>query len=190
MPLPPLPANSTACVFIDYTSYGVAHTFGFRLGAGASSITAATKAASLAAVLANRMGSADSFTQARLRAAGGIVSLPIAFTPVTGAVSGSGIYWDDDPESTFISFVGRGTTTGRKTRWEFYTAVRSASWPPTNRYIPGFSAPVDTLRANFTNWVDTAASPGEQVVTIGGDIPQVYAYVNIAKNSYWQRRQR
>lgn len=188
----PLPDNATARVFLEYTSVGTQHTMEIRLGAGASSSTASVKAAAAANVLKQRMSNTDSFFAARFQDAGSTFSLPVAFTPINGVIdpAGGANYWQEDPESAMISFVGRGGSTGRRVRWEFFTPIATGTWPADNRFNPGDNAPVDTLRLNWTTFVNTSSTPGEQVVTIGGDIPAVYGYVNLSKNAYWQRKQR
>lgn len=188
----PLPENATARLFLVYTSAAVQHTLIFRLGAGANVGDAETVAADMATIFKARMLSSDSILSARFSDIGSTFSLPITFSPVIGSVVavGPSSYWAEDPDSAFISLIGRGLSTARRVRWEFFTPVATTAWPANNRYTPGASAPIDTLRTNFTSAVTGAASPGEQIVTIGGDIPAIYSYVNIAKNSYWQRKQR
>lgn len=188
----PLPENGTARVFIDYTSATVQHTIEFRLGEGASSVSALTVANRMVTVLKQRMTTADSFIAARFQDEGSNFSLPIAFTPTAGVVpfDGGSPWWLEDPESAFISFIGRGSATGRRVRWEYFTPIKTFPWPSDNRYNVGEQAVIDTLRTNFAAAVAESDSTGDQIVTIGGDIPVVYGYVNIAKNAYWQRKQR
>lgn len=188
MPLPPLPANNTARVWLKYTSATIPHEMMFRLPAFATSAEAVTKAQNLAAVLALRMNNVDGSLSARFSPAGSFFSVPITHTPVAGS-GGTGA-WLQDPESVELSFTGRSFADGRDVTYQFFTVVPAAVWPPTNRYLPGFSAPVDTLRLNFAAWVAAAASPAEQVVTIGGAIPTLNAYVNTRANGYWQTAQR
>lgn len=186
MPLPPLPENSTACLFLHYTAVGIAHTVMLRMPA-AGGVPPGDYAVAYANILRQRMRSTDGFQSAEYRAAGAIVTLPIAFTPVAGALVDAPV-WDQDPESTQLSLVGRGNTTGRKVRWEFFTGVRTDYWPANNRYNPGAAAPVDTWRTNFANAAYGAGL--YPLVTIGGDLLTVYAYVNIRQNSLWQNKQR
>lgn len=192
MPLPVLPSNNTARCWIDYTSFGRTHHMMFRLGFGATPANASTKATALANILKNRMRIGDAFTSARFSAEGSDFSLPVTFAAVAGTVdeSGGAAIWQEDADSAFITFVGRGSSSARRVDWFFYTGIKTPTWPYTNRYNPGEAAVIDTLRTNFATWVNTSASPGEQVVTVGQDIPSVYGYVNIAKNAYWQRKQR
>jgi len=144
-------------------------------------------AVAYANILRQRMRSSDGFQSADYRAEGSTVTLPIAFTPVAGALVDAPV-WPQDPESTQLSLVGRGNTTGRKVRWEFFTGISTDFWPPSNRYNPGVAAPVDTWRTNFAN---AAYGAGLfPLVTIGGDLVTVYGYVNIRQNGYWQTKQR
>lgn len=192
MPLPVLPDNATARLWIDYTSLNIPHTMLIRLGAGATISDAATVAPLAANILKARMSTDDAFTAARFSLEDSDFSLPVTFTPVSGVINvvDPTTYWEEDPESAFIDFMGRGSSSSRRVRWEFFTIIRTPLWPTTNRYNPGASAPIDTLRINWTDFVNDGATTGQQVVTKGGDIPVVYGYVNIAKNSYWQRKQR
>jgi len=183
----PLPDNSTARLFLDYTSRHVEHTLLLRFDGDLPS--AGSYATGYAEILANRMFDDDSFFRARFSDAGADFSLPIAFTAVPGAIPAATTNsWAQDPESAFVSFVMRGLTTGRRSRVEFFTGVPTPSWPSDNRYNPGDAAPIDTLRINFQN---AAASGGTlPLITVGGDEVTVYGYVNIALNAYWQRKQR
>lgn len=188
----PVPPNSTDRVFLDYTSLQIPHTLILRLPPAGSVTDAEVVAAAAAAILVNRMLDTDSFTAARVQQSGTNFSLPIAFTQVNGVIplSGGANAWAEDPESAFITFVARGTATGRRVRWEFFTSVKTTTWPGDNRYNPGDAAPVDTLRTNWTNFVENGVTPTQQIVTVAADIPVVYDYVNIGKNAYWQRKQR
>lgn len=188
----PLPESSTARVFLDYTSCNIEHTFEFRLGAGATLTTAADRAELVAALLATRMTDNDSIIRARFSQQGQNFSLPLTFTPVQGVLpfDGGGPWWVEDPQSAFISLIGRGQTTARRARWFFYTPVKTITWPADNRYQTGEAAVIDTFRENWEALIEDTPGPGSQIVTIGGDIPLVYGYVNIAKNGYWQRKQR
>lgn len=188
MPLPPLPANSTARVWVEYTSVGVVHEVMFRLPDFASAADALAKATSLAAVLVTRMSNTDSILGARYSPGGSSFSVPLAITPTVGTLPQS--TWPQDPESTQLVMTGRSFSDGRDVAWSFFTGQQTTSWPSDNRYNPGDSAPIDTFRINFANWVNTAGTPAQQVVTIGQSIPSVNPYVNIRQNGYWQSAQR
>lgn len=183
----PLPENSTARLFLDYTSRGVGHTMLLRLEGTLPSPGA--YAAGYAAIFAQRMFDDDSFYRARYSEAGTNFSLPIDFTVVPGVVpSATTNSWAQDPESVFLSLIMRGNETGRRARVEFFTGVPATPWPADNRYNPGDSSVIDALRENFT---DAAETGGElPLLTIGGDEVTVYGYVNVASNAYWQRKQR
>lgn len=188
----PLDPTNTARVYIDYTSAALQHTLIIRMGLGATAGEASVLAASAADVLRTRMSMTDSFLAARFSDKASHISLPIAFTPIAGALDlqGGAAAWAEDPESAFLCLVGRGQTSGRRVRWEFFTTIRTPLWPTTNRYNLGASPVIDTFRLNWANLVESGAISATQIVTIAGDRPIVYGYVNIAKNSYWQRKQR
>lgn len=182
-----LPQNSTARIFIDYTSRQIEHTMMLRVSSAAAGAEAI--ATTYAEIFANRMFDDDSFFRARYSADESDFSLPLPFDAVAGVVpAASTSTWPQDPESVFLSFPMRGITTGRKGRVEFFTAVPTTVWPGDNRYNPGDSAPIGALQANFKNAAD--ASGTSSLLSIGGDLVTVYDYVNIASNAYWQRKQR
>jgi len=182
----PLPSESTARLYLDYTSVNIEHTMLLRLAGDATD--ALDYANTYAAIFAQRMYPTDSFFRARFAADEAHFSLPLAFTAVSGALPSGTTTWPQDPESVFLSFVGRGLVTGRRSRVEFFTSIVTTTWPGDNRYNPGDAAPIDTLRANFA----AAAEQGgtHPLLTIGSDEITVYDYVNIASNAYWQRKQR
>jgi hypothetical protein len=188
----PVPPNGTDRVFMDYTSYDIPHTLILRLPPVSTPADGEAVAAAAATILKQRMSVNDSFTAARYQQSGTNFSLPIAFTAQQGVVdpSGGSALWQEDPESAFITFIGRGSATGKRVRWEFFTSVRTTTWPGDNRYNPGESGPIDALRTNWTNFVEVGATATQQIVTIAADIPVCYDYVNIGKNAYWQRKQR
>ena len=186
----PLPQNNTARVFVDYTSLSVQHTLMVRPLPGATVPDMAALATNVANVLRARMATTDSFFAARYSLALSDFSLPLTFEAVPGVVSAFANIWTEDPESAFISLCGRSTTSGRRVRWDLYTPIRAADWPADNRFNPGENGPVDTLRLNWTAVVAGEAGPAPSVVAIDGSPVIVYEYVNIAKNAYWQRKQR
>lgn len=182
----PLPQNNTRRVFLDYTSNGVAHTMLLRLPAATG--TADTYAAAYAEWMATYMRDSDSIFAARYSDAESDFSLPLTFTTVEGVLGPETNVWSQDPESAQLSFVGRGVTTGRRQRVEFFNAVAFTPWPADNRYNPTEQSTVEAMLADF---VDLAAQGGElPLVSIAGDFLSVYNYVNIRLNAYWQSQQR
>lgn len=189
MPLPPLPDNATARVWLKYTSVAIVHEFKFRLPVVASATDATVVANQVAPILLLRMSNTDSILSARYSAGGSSFSVPLTFTPVVGPSPQS--TWPQDPESTMLSLTGRSFSDGRDVQWQFFTGQQTVSWPADNRYNPGDSAVIDTFRINWQNLIATgAATPAQQIVTIGGTIPSVNGYVNIRQNGYWQTKQR
>lgn len=141
-------------------------------------------------VMAQRMDGDDAVTALRVANKNSNVTFPYSFSTIQGALSPTVGIWEQDPESVFLSLVARGTTTGRKTRFEFFTAVKTPTWPGKNRYLPGDAAPVDTWKLNMFSILSGAPSSPVAAVSIGGDYLAFNDYVNIASNAYWQRQQR
>lgn len=190
MPLPALPADNTRRLFLDYTSQSIEHTLLIRVPDLLSPTQEQAFAIDIANVLATRMDGDDAFTSLRYADKNSNVTFPYPWTPIQGALSTTVGIWEQDPESVFLSFVGRGASSGRKIRFQFFTAVKSTAWPADNRYNPGESAPVDTLRENLLPLLSGNDVSPVAAVTIGGDYISFNNYVNIASNAYWQRRQR
>jgi len=182
----PLPENNTARLMIDYTSAGIEHTLMLRFPDGVDSAAATLAGQALCLDLSPYVNANDSFIRARWSAKNTDFSLPVSWTPVDGASVGAA--FDEDPESAFVSVVGR-TLGGRRARWELFTIAKlTVLWPDDNRYGPGESGNADAVVAAFT----TAASgvAPARIVGIDGLEVVVYPYLNIAKNAYWTRQQR
>lgn len=186
----PLPDNLTARLFLDYTSAGVTHTIMFRPATDLNVTEQGVMANGWASIMANRMLNTDSVFGVRYSAALTNFSTPILYSPIFGTVTAAGNTWGEDPESACLSFVARSTTSGRRGRFTFFTPISSTLWPNDNRYNPGDSAPVDTLRINWQNGVKFGTPASVPSLCADGTFQEVYSYVNISKNAYWQRRQR
>lgn len=182
----PLPPNSTARLFLDYTSLGVGHTMMIRFDDTPG--IAADTADAYAAVFSQLMIETDSFFAARVSALGSDFSLPIEFGAVPGLLPNTTTPWGQDPESAQMSVVFRGVETGRRGRIEFFTPVGFTPWPPDNRYNPGEQATVDAFLADLVGLGEPAGDFPLQ--TVGGDHVAINQYVNIRLNAYWQSKQR
>lgn len=181
----PLPENNTARLFVDYTSGAFDHTLLLRFGPTTAPLDAVAVAQDICTALAPFMNSNDSFFGARWSANGSNIALPVAWTPVAGTSTGAA--FSEDPEAAFVSVVGRSFG-GRRVRWDFFTVIKvSTTWPDDNRYAPGESTNADDIQDAFEA---ATILPVDPVVAIDGMDVIVYEYVNIAKNGYWQRKQR
>ena len=186
MALPPLNPNSTRRLWLDYTSVGFNHAVMLRLPDSVAN--PGTYAVAYANILAQRMRDSEQFFGARVAASGSNITFPIPFTTVPGVLPGSTNVWFQDPESTELSFTFRGAASGRKGYCTFYSPVQTPSWPPPNRYNPGYAAVIDTLRINFVAAAELGGT--HPLWSIGGDFVVFHSYVNIRSNSYWQTAQR
>lgn len=190
MPMPPLPQNNTARIWIDYTSKGRKHSMMVRAAGTPSSVNASEQATAIANYLKGSMLATDSFLSARMSLAHSAFSLPISFIAVPGSLPGSTVQYQEDPDSTMWSLTGRGAVTARKWRFDFYTAVsHGAPWPDNNRFENGEYPDLDGVRVGLLAILigESAVLPA---VTVEGDVPVVNAYWNIRKNGYWQTKQR
>lgn len=186
----PVADNLTMRVYLDYTSMGEEHTLLLRPASTLNASAVGVLANGWASILSNRMLNTDSVFGVRYSNPLEDFSIPILYTPVPGVVTAAANLWTEDPESAFLSFVARSTTTGRRGRYTFFTPIRTTDWPADNRYSPGESAPIDTLRTNIQNAVSIGTPGSVPLLNADGTFQTVYSYVNIGKNSYWQRKQR
>lgn len=184
MALPPLPANSTDRVFVRYFTGWNEHTLICRTNAlefGQSDVLADIRAFldSVRPVLS----SAWSIREVSTQLAGSQVTFPIdpgvlaGFTggsPGTQALEDAPVQWN---------FIGRGASTGRKTRVGLFGL--NVARPPRFR-LSGEQLPTWAVEA-----INTLTSTSiRSFVTIGGDRANWYAYVNAQFNSYWETEQR
>lgn len=190
MPLPPVPENNTARIWLDYTSMQIEHSLMVRPAVALAISERSAVAQAFATVMSSRMLDIDSVFGARYSAPGASFSVPITFDPVEGVVTVAGNVWLQDPESTALSIVGRSNTTGRDVRYTLFTGAAVGTWPSNNRYEPGEQAVIDTFRLNMTELIEGGGTLDWPMVTVDGTFITVYQYVNISQNAYWQRKQR
>lgn len=186
----PLPDNNTYRLFVDYTSLGREHTIMVRYGTNLLTGEAQAAYDGLTDVLRLRMLDTDSFLRASYSLQGQTFSLPLSVAPVAGTITGANVVWENDPESAMLSFTGRSLTSGRDARWQFFTPVRTTTWPGDNRYNPGDEPVIDTLRINFRNFLLGDGISYPEASAIDRANTTFNSYVNISHNAYWQRKQR
>lgn len=185
----PLPQNNTNRLWIGYTSNGVQHEFMTRYPTGTTPSQMNDQGDAIIAAFAPILPNTDSFYSMRYSLTASDFSIPLPLTPVPGTLS-SPTKWLEDPESAFLGFCGRETGTGRRWRMELFTPVAfSALWPADNRYAAGESTTIDSINDAVRD-VLFGSGAVVQAVGIGGTSVTLYTYTNIAKNGYWQRKQR
>jgi hypothetical protein len=180
-----LPANTTPRIVLRYTSFLIEHTLTLRFQVDALAAGCLAAAVALANALTPFMFATDSFTGADFIATGSDFSIPQTFTSIAGTFVGAN--WAEDPESAFVSVTARSSG-GHKVRWDLFTAAQFfAPWPATNRV----SASADAAAAVLVDaFVDACSDEDEPLTAIDGLPTTPHQYVNIAKNGYWQRKQR
>lgn len=173
----PLPVTNTARLFIEYRSLNQEHVAQLRLINGSTLTDAQTLYGVFAPLMAALLFTSDAVTGARFSAQGSNLSFPIAVSPVTGTVGGTG---DEDNRPEFISFTGRGLL-GRRVRFTLFTPMQDPDTVGYRQTTPGgaYGAILDALNANTPPIVD-----------ISNNLPVWNAYQNAGYNAYFQRKRR
>jgi hypothetical protein len=188
MPLSPLPANTSARVFVDYiTGNDVTsqeHTVAWRFVAApnAARDTMLALADFLIGIGPAVFATGWRVLRARSQAAGATFSVPETVPPVLAAFAGAG---GDVPapfrEALEWTWQGRSFTSGRRVDFSLYGLVTA---PPDNfRVVPG-DYPWVGPSVDFLNAVGAGLKPR----AIDGSTATFYPYVNSNFNSYWERR--
>lgn len=173
----PLPPNTTARLFIEYTSVGKEHTAELRLPVGATTADAEAVYDLMAPAMAAGMASNDSVTGARFSAAGSNVSFPLGVAPDAGNLDAVS---DIDMRARFVSFTGRSVD-GRDVRFTFFTPYVVADPNGYRQITPtGLAAGILAVLTGL----------GASIRTISGLQPIWNTYANLGYNAYYQRRNR
>lgn len=185
----PTPANNTCRLWIGYTSKGVQHEIMSRYPTGTTPEQLNDQGDAIVNLLKTALLPTDTLNSMRYSITGAEFSIPLPLTPVPGTYTGAP-EWQEDPESAFLGFCGREAATGKRVRFELYTPIKfSLTWPADNRYAAGENADIDGLNQDLAN-VLYGSGAVVAAVGIGGTPFSLYTYTNIAKNAYWQRKQR
>lgn len=182
---PPLPANSTPRIFIDYTAMGVPHTVMLRVNAFPESI--ATWVGALTGPMLLAMRNDDTITGLRTAVQGSDITVPAPWTGLAGALANGAIA--DDPESVFFSVPFRDVLEGRKGRYDFYLPSTVLPLDTNNRVPRGENTYLDAIHIGIFD-LTFAGGADPYLVTIGGSPILPNQYANRAKSGYWQREQR
>lgn len=180
----PLPTNNTAVLFVDYTTGGAAHTVQLRVPASQGVNVGLGVMAAFLMALQGVLPNAWAVTGTRYRAQNSNLTLPVAPGALDGFVGTGGAQVVRANEALEFVWVGRSPSTGR--RWELSLYGIRLSAPDDFRYStsnmpPSLATATDTL---------ISASAAAEIVSIDGDEPIVYPYVNVNYNSYWESRLR
>lgn len=178
----PLPPESTARFWLDYNTGRVDHTAMVRLGTGGTEANGLSFFSQFLAALQPVLASTFLVRGARFAPAGQLFSLPVdlgALATFTGTDTSN---MDVVNEPREWVWVGRGQTTGR--RWEISFYGLDIPTPDTYRVSVGAGEGV------LGNARDVLVEFEGVLVTIGGDAFNVYPYVNVNNNSYWETQAR
>lgn len=179
MPLPPLPPENTARLWIQYSAGGVDHEFLVRGLAGVDPAAFVGNVRTFIQQLQATLPTNWQAYGARYAAAGQTFSTPVPFgaalpgTKATESITGITV-------PNFVSFVGRDGA-GRK--WRLSILGFMSSQEGDYRVEGGDNIDLDAARS-FIQLQPTT------FLTIAAFKPTVYNYFNIGRNAYWQRQQR
>lgn len=172
----PLPHNSTALYYFDYTVGGFNHTSELRAEGGHSPSSAAGLFIAICENFSPAMYE-STLNTVRFQAQGSNFSNIVA-SGLEGETWGSGAQPVDDA-GKFINFVGRGTL-GRRVRMAIFGYKNAYStFRITGAESPAASDSVDLLNASDLYGY-----------AIDGTKAVWYNYVNTGLNAYWQRNVR
>jgi len=173
----PLPSNTTAVLFVDYTVCGEGHTLQLRYGTGATFSTAMTVVDNLLTAMASLLR-LITITGARVRDLGSNVTYPVTWSGSATYGSGAGTH---NESAYYFDFIGRSVD-GRRVRIAIFGAV--SDYDGTNndfRLNTAESTPVANAFAALTGGSDVP-------VSISGLVVSWHTYANMGANAYWRNR--
>lgn len=172
-----LPVNSTACLFLDYSTCGENHTCMVRYGTGASAGDAMALLDALLTALDPGLTQLD-VIGARVRDLGGSVTYPVTWS---GDAQYGGTPGPHYKSAAYLDFVGRSIG-GRRSRiaifgpGDFFDVANS-----DYRFTTADSATIAAAVAVLEGGVDVP-------VSIDGDAVNWNQYANTGVNAYWRNR--
>lgn len=175
----PLPPNSTARLFLDYSDGQHAHTLSWRYDQADLAVTDVMDALDAFLTAFTTGLYLITILSARYQLTGETITTPVAWTGAATYGSGSMPAVDAPRE---VRFLARSSG-GRKTSFAVYGS--SIGIPATYRYNVGDNAAVDAAIAQLQLAADISA-----FITIEGLPPTVYQFADVNFNSYWERKAR
>lgn len=181
MPLPALPANNTARLFVDYTTGRLNHSLVVRYDGILSLSQVTTGVATFLEAVRNVLPQQWAVTGARVQEAGSLFSLPTALGDLDGFVGTNGsptVNENDEPRQ--VTFTGRSLASGRNVRVGLFGLLFTT--PSTYRLTR------DGLATNVGSALDVLAAQsfGGVFVAIDGANVLWNQYANVNYNSYWE----
>lgn len=191
MALPPLPANNTARYWVDYTANGRAHSAMFRYleptPGSEPSVPFRARVASFLSDMTAWLPAGFAVTGARFSPKLSTVSLPA--TP-PAAPSATGVA-NAAEAPAFASWVGRSPQ-GRKFRLFLIGVSQAATDLGAGidyRVLTSEGTVPSATVANLEGWCALGGTDG--LYAIDGVVGcNIYNYVNLGFNAYWQREMR
>jgi len=175
----PLPSNSTAVLFVDYSGCGEDHTLQVRYGSGSSANDAMTLLDAVWSAMSPRLRLVT-ISGARVRDISTNVTYPVTWTGASTYGSGAGVHFE---AAYYADFVGRSID-GRRCRLAFFCAAAPAD--VTNDDFRVTAAE----NADVSDAIDALNAGSDVPVSISGQAVNWQLYANIGTNAYWRNRLR
>lgn len=178
MPLPPLPANNTARLFVTYNDSINEHVAIVRYTSATNALSVANAFGSLLTDIEPSLADGWSVTNVEYQAANSIVRLPVGTNGAQGFVSASGFFLDGAQAPRQTKFVGRSGTSGRQVTFGLFGLIYTT--PASYRFtgvLPTWASRILLFLRDF---------PTEYAVAIDGSAPDWRDYANVNYNSYWE----
>lgn len=172
----PLPVESTARLFVDYTTCSEQHTLMCRFGVG-SSVGDAIALVDAFLIALDDFVLAATIDAARVADLGSTFTYPVSWTGAATFGAGVGTHYKT---ANYLDFVGRSIG-GRRVRMAVFGAVFHADTVGTGDYR--FNA-TDEARVAAALAVLEASST--EPVAIDGDAAVWQQYANCGVNAYWR----
>lgn len=189
--MPPLPANSTARLFVDYVTgtspTSQEHTLQVRLS-GNSQQAAIDAQSNVLSVLEALTPAAFpvgwQVFQCRFQAQGSDFSVPIGVIESLRTLDTSGDALPPREEPREYTFQGRSLTSGRRVDVSVYGLLLGT---PDNYRILASQSGLGLLVSGAVANLQIAGANGA-FLAVDGTAPRWQNYVNVNYNSYWERR--
>jgi hypothetical protein len=181
----PLPANTTARIYLDYvtslSATATEHTLSVRYNEAIGNVAAQEAAlAFLTALTPGRLAQDWRIIRCRNQGAGTNFSVPVGLIPGLVAFNGTGSTLTLEAEALELRFVGRSFTSGRRASVSVYGI---SSFPLDNSAFRLTAADDPTIGDAITALRN--AQP-DAFVCIDGSQASWYSYANWQYNQFWE----
>lgn len=171
----PLPSNTTAVLFVDYSTGSENHTLQVRYGTGGSTAGAMDFVDAFLTALDDTIFTMT-ILAARVRDIGTNVTYPVTWTGASTYGAGVAAH---DQSAWYIDFVGRSIG-GRRVRLAVFGAAAVSDSAGHDYRLPA--------TGNIADALTQIELSSDFPVAIDGDPAGWHQYANMGVNAYWRNR--